>query len=92
MRSTNDGFVIADKDLLLRGPGDFFSSKADNNIRQSGGFEFKMASVSNDSELFSNAFSAAREILDADPELRFAHHILLRDEITAFIYNTSTIS
>ena len=92
MKSTNDGFEIADKDLLLRGPGDFFSSKADNNIRQSGGFEFKMASICNDGDLFGNAFSAAKEILDRDPELSFAHHHLLKEEISAFIYNTSTIS
>lgn len=92
MKSTNDGFEIADKDLLLRGPGDFFSSKSDNNIRQSGGFEFKMASICNDGDLFNSAFSAAKEILDQDPKLQFAHHSLLKEEIAAFIYNTSTIS
>ena len=92
MKSTNDGFEIADKDLLLRGPGDFFSSKSDNNIRQSGGFEFKMASICNDGDLFNNAFSAAKEILEEDPELGYAHHSLLKNEIAAFIYNTSTIS
>lgn len=92
MKNTNDGFEIADKDLLLRGPGDFLSSKGDNNLRQSGGFEFKMASVCNDSDLFNNAFAAAKDILSSDPELSMAHHVLLRDEITAFICNTSTIS
>ena len=92
MKSTNDGFEIADKDLLLRGPGDFFSSKTDNNLRQSGGFEFKMASICNDGDLFNNAFSAAKDILGNDPELSMAHHVHLKDEITAFIYNTSTIS
>ena len=92
MKNTNDGFEIADKDLLLRGPGDFFSSKSDNNLRQSGGFEFKMASVCNDGDLFNSAFRAAKEILDSDPDLALAHHSLLREEIAAFIYNTSTIS
>lgn len=92
MKNTNDGFEIADKDLLLRGPGDFFASKSDNNIRQSGGFEFKMASICNDGDLFNNAFSAAKEILRDDPSLGMAHHALLRDEISVFIYNTSTIS
>ena len=92
MKSTNDGFEIADKDLLLRGPGDFFTSKSDNNLRQSGGFEFKMASICNDGDLFNNAFSAARDIISEDPELNMAHHALLKDEIAAFIYNTSTIS
>ena len=92
MKNTNDGFEIADKDLLLRGPGDFFASKTDNNLRQSGGFEFKMASVCNDADLFSNAISASNDILNDDPSLSMAHHALLRDEISAFIYNTSTIS
>ncbi len=92
MKSTSDGFEIADKDLLLRGPGDFFASKTDNNLRQSGGFEFKMASICNDGELLNNAFSAAKDILSSDPELLMAHHILLREEISAFIYNASTIS
>ena len=92
MKSTNDGFEIADKDLLLRGPGDFFTSKRDNNLRQSGGFEFKMASVNNDGDLLNSAFSAAKEILKCDPELNMAHHVLLREEISSFIYNTSTIS
>ena len=92
MKMTNDGFEIADKDLLLRGPGDFFSSKTDNNLRQSGGFEFKIASICNDSELFNNAFTAAGDILQEDPGLNMAHNHLMRSEISAFIYNTSTIS
>lgn len=92
MKSTNDGFEIAEKDLLLRGPGDFFSSKSDNNLRQSGGFEFKMASICNDGDLFNSAFTAAKEILDSDPGLDHAHHALLKNEIASFIYNTSTIS
>ena len=92
MKSTNDGFEIADKDLLLRGPGDFFASKSDNTLRQSGGFEFKMAPLCNDGDLFNQAFAAAKEILSLDPELNTAHHALLREEISAFIYNTSTIS
>ena len=92
MKNTNDGFVIADKDLLLRGPGDFFSSKTDNNLRQSGGFEFKMASICNDGDLFNNAFSASSEILSSDPTLSMANHVILKSEIAAFIYNTSTIS
>lgn len=92
MKNTNDGFEIADKDLLLRGPGDFLSSKADNNLRQSGGFEFKMASICNDGDLFNSAFSAAKEMLLEDPELSMAHHVLLREGISAFMCNTSTIS
>ena len=92
MKSTSDGFEIADKDLLLRGPGDFLSSKNDNNLRQSGGFEFKMAAICSDGDLFNNAFSAAKEILSTDPQLGMAHHALLRDGVSSFMCNTSTIS
>jgi ATP-dependent DNA helicase RecG len=92
MRTTYDGFEIAEKDLILRGPGDFFSSNNDINLRQSGGFEFKMASICNDTELFNTAFSTAKEILLTDPDLSMPGNSLLRAEISAFIYNTSTIS
>ena len=39
MENTNDGFVIADEDLKLRGPGEFFG------LRQSGFFQFKIAVI-----------------------------------------------
>ena len=69
MRTTYDGFEIAEKDLLLRGPGDFFSSSSGDNFRQSGGFEFKFATSCDSTELFSSAFSAAKSIIQIDPDL-----------------------
>ena len=36
-------FKIAEEDLKLRGPGDFFASTTDETLRQSGGFDFKLA-------------------------------------------------
>ena len=74
MKSTYDGYAIAEKDLALRGPGDFFSNNYGDNFRQSGGFEFKFAKLCDDTELFSAAFSTAKAIVDSDPELTLEEH------------------
>lgn len=92
MKNTYDGFEIAEQDLILRGPGEFFSSNTDYNLKQSGGLEFKMASYCNDSEIMSQAFAIAKSIIEADPELKSPEHTLLREEISNLIYKTSTIS
>lgn len=93
MRTTYDGFDIAEKDLILRGPGDFFSSVSDNNLRQSGGFGFKFASLCDDSQLFSQAFAIAKSIISIDPKLSLQEHQLLKTEIERrFNISQSTIS
>ena len=93
MRTTYDGFEIAEKDLLLRGPGDFFSSVSDNNLRQSGGFEFKYASSCDSTELLTTAFSVAKAIIEADPKLEDKAHENLKKEVERRIHiMPSTIS
>ena len=57
---TNDGFKIAEEDLALRGPGDFFGS------RQHGLPQFKAADLSLDMALLNEAKTAAEQVL-ADP-------------------------
>lgn len=81
MRTTYDGYEIAEKDLALRGPGDFFSQNSGDNIRQSGGFEFRFASIYDDAPLFEAAFSAAKGIVDTDPKLILEEHCALRTEL-----------
>lgn len=81
MRTTYDGYEIAEKDLLLRGPGDFFSSVSDNNLRQSGGFDFKFASLCENYELFNSAFGVAKAIVNTDPLLSLPEHQSLRSEV-----------
>ncbi|MBR5227558.1 MAG: ATP-dependent DNA helicase RecG [Clostridia bacterium] len=63
MESSNNGFVIAEKDLELRGPGDFFG------IRQHGLPEFKLANLLKDMDLLKLAIDAAKETLKDDPKL-----------------------
>ena len=92
MCSTHDGYKIAERDLMLRGPGDFFSSYCGDNIRQSGGFEFKFASACDDKELFDSAFSAARSIAKEDPTLTKTEHVSLRNEMATRVMKISDIS
>ena len=93
MKTTYDGFEIAEKDLILRGPGDFFSSGEGESLRQSGGFDFKLASLCDDTELFSKAFSTAKSIISDDPELKKEENGGLRAELERYLApRYSTIS
>ena len=74
MRTTYDGYEIAEKDLTQRGPGDFLAPAGSAGIRQSGGF--RLADTWSDSELMNHAFAYAREMLEEDPDL--AGHPLLK--------------
>ena len=71
--ATNDGFKIAEEDLRLRGPGDFFGR------RQHGLPQLKVADFAADVALLQEARAAAEELIAADPELaRPGHRLLLR--------------
>ena len=67
MRTTYDGYAIAEKDLAQRGPGDFLAPADGAGIRQSGGF--RLAESWSDAELMNHAFGHARDILTDDPTL-----------------------
>lgn len=73
MTATNDGFLIAEKDLELRGPGDI------EGTRQSGLMDFKLASIVKDKDLLVVAATKCGEILEADPELNSAENLLLKN-------------
>lgn len=60
MTETNDGFVLAEKDLQLRGPGDFFGRK------QSGVPEFKMADLVHDYRALETARRDAEALVNSD--------------------------
>jgi ATP-dependent DNA helicase RecG len=63
MVGTNDGFLIAEADLRLRGPGDL------QGTRQSGLLDLRIADLVRDEKILKFARSLATEILTADPEL-----------------------
>ena len=93
MKNLYDGYEIAEKDLLLRGPGDFFAFNSNDNLRQSGGFEFEFASKCDNTDLFDKAFSSASELIIEDPDLSSEENRLLLTEINKRIkINSSTIS
>ncbi len=79
MCRTNDGFRIAEEDLRLRGPGDFFGS------RQSGLPEMQIASFVSDIDMLKESQSAARTLMVADPELTAPEHSALRDSVLGMI-------
>ena len=75
MVETTDGFKIAEIDLELRGPGEFFGT------RQSGIPELQIANLVTDGELLTRARSEAFRIVQEDPHLREAGHRSLRRQL-----------
>ena len=62
LEKTNDGFVIAEEDLKMRGPGDLFGE------RQSGALGFVLADIYEDSSIMRKAAAYVEEVLAADPQ------------------------
>lgn len=75
MQKSNDGFVISEKDLELRGPGDFFGTK------QHGIPEFKVANLFVDVPILKVAQSIANTINEDDPELKLPENRMLLKKI-----------
>jgi ATP-dependent DNA helicase RecG len=73
MSKSTDGFVIAEKDLELRGPGELFG------LEQSGMPQFRFANLVLDQALLATARADAFEIVQRDPQLMQAEHELLRN-------------
>lgn len=79
MTESEDGFVISEKDLKLRGPGEFFG------IRQHGLPELKIADLYKDMAILKEAQSAAAELLKKDRFLEAEEHQLLREHIDGYL-------
>lgn len=75
MQKTNDGFVISEKDLELRGSGEFFGTK------QHGLPEFKIANLFEDIEILKGVQSVAIKILQEDPNLVKEKNKLLNKKV-----------
>lgn len=78
MRETEDGFVIAEEDLRLRGAGELLGT------RQSGLPEFKMADLAHHADLLAAARDDAKLILERDPELESERGQALRTLLYLF--------
>ena len=75
LSKTNDGFKIAEEDLRLRGPGDFFGS------RQHGLPQLGIADLAGDMRVLKEAQNAAEELLRADPGLTLPGHARLLERV-----------
>jgi ATP-dependent DNA helicase RecG len=68
MEESDDGFVIAEKDLELRGPGEFLGQ------RQSGLPQFRVAHLLRDTDILEAARVEANHVLSEDPDLKLPHN------------------
>jgi ATP-dependent DNA helicase RecG len=75
MEQTLDGFRIAEEDLAIRGPGEFLG------IRQWGLPDFRAANLIRDARLLKQAREEAFSLIEQDPELSSADHLLLKGVI-----------
>ncbi len=75
MEKTGDGFIIAEKDLELRGPGEFFGT------RQHGLPELKIANLYRDIDILKKAQTAARQLLEMDRQLEDIDNRLIRERM-----------
>lgn len=86
MKESADGFKIAEEDLRLRGPGEFFGS------RQHGLFNFKIANIYCDKELLAETNAASNEILAADRKLEKTQNSAIYREILRLFDTNITFS
>jgi len=77
IETIHDGFALAEKDLELRGPGEFFG------VRQSGMPELKMARLS-DTRTLEQAREEAKRLYQDDPDLTRPEHRLLAEKVAQF--------
>jgi ATP-dependent DNA helicase RecG len=85
IEKTQDGFVLAEKDLELRGPGDFFG------VRQSGLPTLRLASLSN-VQILEQARAEAKAVFQHDPTLSSPEHQLLAQQVSRFWQGQSDLS
>ncbi|MDO4563272.1 MAG: ATP-dependent DNA helicase RecG [Clostridia bacterium] len=77
MTKTNDGFAISQKDLEIRGPGEFFGK------RQHGLPDLKLSPFLSDMSLLKEVAQASDLILESDPLLEQENHLPLKRTVTA---------
>ncbi len=86
MVGSTDGFKIAEEDLKLRGPGDFYGT------RQSGVQQLPFLDIFRDVPVLHEARNEAIATLDADPKLAFPIHVALKAELQVRLRVLSAVS
>ncbi len=82
IETTNDGFLLAEEDLKMRGPGEFFGT------RQSGLPDLKVAKIG-DARVLEQARQAAQDLFERDPALAQPEHLALAERVQQF-WGTAT--
>ncbi|MCK7477673.1 MAG: ATP-dependent DNA helicase RecG [Candidatus Moduliflexus flocculans] len=77
MEKTTDGFLLAEEDLAIRGPGDFLGT------RQSGLPDFRIASIIRDARILNDAKEDAFALAARDPLLEKPEHAILKEALIA---------
>ncbi len=81
MEESNDGFKISEKDLEIRGPGDFFGT------RQHGLPELKVANLFKHMKILRMAQKEARDIYSKDPSLKALDNQGIRQKVEHMFRN-----
>lgn len=82
LNHSNNGFEIANEDLKLRGPGDFFG------VRQSGDMEFKLGDIYSDASILKTAADMVNRIEDGEIEVSDEEKQRLDEYIDKYIYSS----
>jgi ATP-dependent DNA helicase RecG len=82
---TTDGFKISEKDLSLRGPGEFFGT------RQSGELKFTAADLSKDFHLLEKARNSAFQLIEKDPHLRAPDNLNIRNHFLTYYRDSMSL-
>ena len=85
VESTTDGFILAEKDLEIRGPGEFLGTQ------QSGFPELPMSSLT-DTRFLHYVRQVALDLLEDDPDLSKSEHVLIHDQVGTFWQQTGELS
>ena len=86
MEETNDGFIIAEKDLSLRGPGEFFG------VRQHGIPQLRIADLSKHFYILDIVRKEAEKLLNEDHVLRNKKHFLLKQKVNNLFEQSGKIN
>jgi ATP-dependent DNA helicase RecG len=77
MTTTTDGFLIAEADLKMRGPGDL-----EGTLQSGTPLDLHIANIATDGQLVQLARDCASAILDNDPKLEHPNNVMLQRELT----------